>query len=78
MARVRVSTTVDADLLERVRALFPGSTDSSLLESAFAALVREQVAREIDRQYERAYAVPSPSVDAWGDVDGFLDEAARA
>ena len=34
MARVRISTTVDQDLLARARALAPGSTDASVVELA--------------------------------------------
>ncbi|WP_256842914.1 hypothetical protein [Ornithinimicrobium cryptoxanthini] len=47
MARVRVSTTVDGDLLARARELNVGPTDASLLEAALKAL-RGDVASFLD------------------------------
>ena len=41
MARVRVSTTVDADRLERGRELV-GSSDSKVLDAALAALIESR------------------------------------
>jgi len=74
MARVRVSTTVDRDLLARARQLHVGPTDASLLEAALEALLREHREAEIDRQYARGYAEqPIQTHDEWGDVEAFLD-----
>lgn len=78
MARVRVSTTVDADLWERARRLRGGPTDASVVEAALTALLREHRAAEVDRAYLEAYhAAPVESPDEWGDLPAFLDAAAR-
>ena len=78
MAKVRVSTTVDADLLARARALSTGTTDASLLEAALTALLREHREAEIDRDYLQAYRdQPVETRDEWGDLTSFLDAAAK-
>lgn len=78
MARVRISTTVDEALLDRVRALPGSTTDASVVEAAFEALLRQHRAAEVDAAYARAYAEePADAPDEWGDLDAFLDEAAR-
>lgn len=76
MARVRVSTTVDEDLLTRARALDPGGTDSSLVEAALTELLRQRRREEIDAHYARAYANGNNTVDEWGDMNAWLDAAA--
>ncbi|HKX69071.1 MAG TPA: antitoxin MazE5 [Intrasporangium sp.] len=69
MARVRVSTTVDAELLQAAREAHGGPTDASLLEAALRALLASQRSAAIDADYERAYAdQPLESPDAWGDL----------
>lgn len=78
MARVRLSTTVDRDLLAHAREVSAGSTDASLVEAALEALLREHHNSRIDEQYAQAYQqVPVQSPDAWGDLAAFLDEAAK-
>lgn len=78
MAKVRVSTTVDGDLLARARKLRVGPTDASLLEAALEALLREHREAEIDRDYARAYREqPIRIHDEWGDVEAFLDAAGK-
>lgn len=57
MTRVRVSTTVDGDRLERARALF-GGPDSALLDRALALLVRR-----LDAERERAALGEAPYED---------------
>lgn len=72
MARQRISTTVDPDLLARARALNLGGTDASLIESALRALLAEHRAAEIDRDYAAGYATqPLDSPDEWGDLASF-------
>ncbi|OLT16819.1 antitoxin MazE5 [Serinicoccus sp. CUA-874] len=79
MARVRISTTVDAALLARARALGTGTTESSLVERALTALLREHRAAQIDREYAEGYArLPADVADEWGDVPAFLDAASRS
>lgn len=76
MAKERVSTTVDSDLLAAARGLRVGPTDASLLEAALQALLREHRESEIDRDYARAYAEqPAETHDGWGDLGAFLDAA---
>lgn len=78
MAKVRVSTTVDATLLERARSLHAGPTDASMLEAALEALLREHRESEVDRAYLEAYRrIPVDVRDEWGDLSTFLDAAAR-
>ncbi len=48
MGRVRLSTTVDAELLAQARVLVPGK-DAELLDLALAAIVRQRrTAREVE------------------------------
>ncbi|HQF02358.1 MAG TPA: antitoxin MazE5 [Phycicoccus sp.] len=69
MAKIRVSTTVDAELLAAARKAHGSSTDSSLLEEALSAFLAAHRAREIDNAYEAAYgAHPLEEPDAWGDL----------
>lgn len=78
MAKVRISTTVDADLLARARGVHAGRTDASMLEAALQALLREHREGEVDRAYLEAYRdSPVDTRDEWGDLSSFLDAAAR-
>ena len=79
MAKTRVSTTVDATLLEQVRAVAPGSTDASLLEQAFRAFLAARRRADIDAAYLRAYAAhPFDEPDEWGDLESFGAAAAAS
>lgn len=78
MARVRVSTTVDQELLEQARQLDAFATDASLIEAALQALLHSYRSAEIDAAYASAYAQPLEASDDWGKLDSFLDAAARA
>ena len=72
MARQRISTTVDAELLARARALDHTGTDASLIERALRALLAEVRAVEIDRAYSTGYAAqPMNAPDEWGDLATF-------
>jgi hypothetical protein len=51
MARTRISTTVDADLLSRARRSRSGVADSALIDEALDALLARQRAAEIDAAY---------------------------
>jgi hypothetical protein len=80
MARVRVSTTVDGELLERAREVSDAATDSSLLDEALRALLGRHRATEADLAYEAYEAYddrPLDEPDEWGDLASFR-EAARA
>lgn len=77
MTRVRVSTTVDADLIAQARAVCGGS-DASLVEAALTTYLREHRRAEIDRAYEKAYAEqPLNTPDAWGDLASFHEAMDR-
>ncbi|MFT4218556.1 MAG: hypothetical protein QM619_15415 [Micropruina sp.] len=72
MTRQRISTTVDADLLGRARALDPEGTDARLVERALQALLAAHRAAEIDRDYAASYtAQPLDTPDEWGDLARF-------
>ena len=78
MTRVRISTTVSDDLLDRSRAAFPGLNDARLLDRALAALCAQHRAAEIDRSYEVYDTLPLNTEDEWGNVVHFLESAGTA
>lgn len=76
MTRARISTTVDADLWERARAVRRPGTDSSLVEAALQALIDQHRAAEIDAAYAKYDEKPLTELDAWGDLASFRAAAA--
>ena len=78
MTRVRVSTTVDEELLEGARALQVDSTDAQVLDQALAALLARHRAAEIDREYEAYDERPLDESDEWGDLASFREAAAAS
>ena len=77
MARVRVSTTVDGELLERARELHTGST-AALLDEALRALLVRHRATEIDLAYTAYDDHPLDEPDEWGDLATFREAAAAS
>ena len=77
MSRIRVSTTVDKDLLSEARALKIGSTDAALLDEALKALLASHRAGEIDAAYAAYDRHPLQEPDAWGDLAAFREAAPR-
>ena len=78
MAKLRLSTTVDSDLLTRARALCPECTDASMIEEALQALLRDDRRTEIDRRDRAAYAAhPFDEPDEWGDLASWGEAAGR-
>lgn len=76
MAKQRLSTTVDAELISRARSLSPGATDASVIERALNALLATHRRTEIDGAYAEAYdAHPANESDEWGDLASFADAA---
>lgn len=76
MARSRLSTTVDNELLARARELNVGATDAALIDEALAALLARHRASEIDAIYDSAYdAHPLDEPDDWGDLASFREAA---
>jgi hypothetical protein len=76
MARVRVSTTVDAELLADARRSRASLTDAALLDEALEALLARCRAVAIDGEYAAYEGQPLDEPDAWGDLASF-GEAAR-
>jgi hypothetical protein len=71
MARIRLSTTVDASLLARARSLRVGPTDASLVDEALAALLARHRSAEIDASYAAYDQHPLDEPDEWGDLESF-------
>jgi hypothetical protein len=78
MARTRLSTTVDANLLDSARKLRAGSTDASLVDEALEALLSLHRAAELDAGYAAYDAHPLNEPDAWGDLASFRRAAAAS
>ena len=76
MARARVSTTVDGDLLAEARAAQAGLTDAALFDAALVALLRRSRAAEINAGYDAYDDHPIDEPDEWGDLASFRDAAA--
>ena len=71
MARVRVSTTVDEDLLASARQLLAGTPDASLIDEALRSLIHRHRAAEVDASYGAYDEHPLDEPDAWGDLAAF-------
>jgi post-segregation antitoxin (ccd killing protein) len=71
MARARISTTVDAELLEDARRARSGLADSALIDEALAALLARRRAAEFDAAYAAYDAHPLDEGDEWGDLASF-------
>jgi hypothetical protein len=78
MSRIRVSTTVDQNLLESARRLRSSSTDAALLDEALAALLARHRAVEIDTSYCAYDEHPLSEPDEWGDLASFREAAAAS
>jgi antitoxin MazE5 len=71
MARVRISTTVDEQLLAEARRTRGGVNDSALVDEALAALLARNRAAEIDLAYAAYDRIPLNAEDEWGDLASF-------
>jgi hypothetical protein len=71
MTRIRLSTTVDAALLEQARSLRSGTTDAALVDEALAALLARYRSAEIDASYAIYDEHPLDEPDEWGDLASF-------
>ena len=79
MTRIRLSTTVDAALLEGARNARAGRTDAALVDEALAALLARYRSAEIDATYATAYDQhPLEEPDEWGDLASFRQAAAKS
>jgi hypothetical protein len=75
MTRVRVSTTVDGELLERAREAHDATTDAGLLDDALRALLARHRAAKIDQAYKAYDDHPIDEPDEWGDLASFREAA---
>ncbi len=78
MARVRVSTTVDGELLVEARGVRSGVTDAALLDEALRALLARHRAGQIDASYAAYDEHPLDQPDEWGDLASFREAAAAS
>jgi post-segregation antitoxin (ccd killing protein) len=78
MARTRLSTTVDADLLEDARRVRSGVTDAALIDAALEALLARHRAAEVDASYAAYDEHPLDEPDEWGDLASFRRGAAAS
>jgi hypothetical protein len=68
MARIRLSTTVDAELLGRARRVCAPGTDAALIDEALTALLARRRSAEVDAGYAAYDAHPVDVPDEWGDL----------
>jgi hypothetical protein len=78
MPRVRISTTVDAELLAEARRLVQPRNDSTLLEEALRLLAAKYRRAEIDASYAAYDEIPLDTPDEWGSLAAWRDAAGRA
>jgi hypothetical protein len=75
MARTRVSTTVDEDLLRLARALDHAWNDATMIDAALRALLDRHRSSRIDAAYTTYDEHPLDEADAWGDLESFREAA---
>jgi Arc/MetJ family transcription regulator len=78
LARTRISTTVDADLLAGARRALSGVTDAAPVDEALRALLARHGAGEVDASYAAYDEHPLDEPDAWGDLASFREAAAAS
>jgi hypothetical protein len=78
MSRTRLSTTVDAELLEGARRVLAGVNDAALVDAALTALLARHRAAELDASYSAYDEHPLDEPDEWGDLASFRRAAAAS
>jgi hypothetical protein len=68
MNRIRLSTTVDAELLGSARSVRSGVTDAALIDEALGALLARHRGAEVDASYATYDEKPLDGPDDWGDL----------
>jgi hypothetical protein len=68
MNRIRLSTTVDAQLLSSARGVRSGITDAALVDEALGALLARHRSAEVDASYAAYDQHPVDEPDEWGDL----------
>jgi hypothetical protein len=76
MSRVRVSTTVDEQLLTDARSALAGQPDAVVIDEALRSLVLRYRSAEIDVAYAAYDDHPLDEADEWGDLASFREAAA--
>jgi hypothetical protein len=76
MPRIRVSTTVDEQLLYEARRVTEAKTDAAVFDEALHALLLRHRAAEVDRAYAAYDVQPLDEPDEWGDLASFRSAAA--
>ncbi len=78
MSRIRISTTVDKDLLSAARQTRAGVNDAALVDEALSALLSRHRAAKIEASYEAYDTHPIDEPDEWGDLESFRRAAAAS
>lgn len=79
MPRIRVSTTVDGELIEKARGYREGVKDADLLDEALGLLVAQERRIEIDRALTEGYTKhPVDEPDRWGVLPEWVDAMREA
>jgi len=78
MSRTRISTTVDANLLENARGVRPNTTDAAMIDEALRALLARHRATEVNASYAAYDEHPLDEPDEWGDLASFREAVARS
>jgi hypothetical protein len=68
MNRIRLSTTVDAGLLNNARDVRAGIADAALIDEALGALLARHRSAEVDASYVAYDKHPIDEPDEWGDL----------
>jgi hypothetical protein len=76
MNRIRLSTTVDAQLLSNARRVRTGLTDAALVDEALGALLARHRSAEVDASYAAYDEHPTDEPDEWGDLASWSRAAA--
>jgi hypothetical protein len=77
MVRVRVSTTVDEDLLTDARKI-SGQSDAALIDDALRSYLLRHRSSELDAEYAAYDTHPLDERDEWGDLGTFRAAAASS
>lgn len=75
MTRVRLSTTVDEQLLEGARRVHEGKPDSIVIDDALTALLARHRSAQVDAAYSAYDEHPLDEQDEWGDLAAFREAA---
>ena len=78
MVRIRVSTTVDEELLGEARRARKGLNDASLIDEALEALLSAHRRARFDAAYEAYGEHPLDEPDEWGDLASFREAASSS